>query len=375
MIDPQAMAAEFQELVQIDSLSKQEGRLAQTVMAKLAAMGLTPVQDNAHERIGGETGNIIAKVPATAEGRPAILLNAHLDTVAPGCGIVPECRGDDICSAGDTILGADDKAGITVILAAVREILARRIPHGELQLVFTIAEEIGLYGAQYLDYSLIRADYGFVFDGGRDIGTMTIAAPSAQKMTWKIHGRAAHAGVCPEKGINAIQIAAQAIAAMKIGRLDEESTANIGYIHGGEARNIVPEICEIWGEARSHSEAKLAAQASHMQRCFEEAVRAYEGARLEYEIQTSYRRFRLQESEPVVQIATQAARRLGLPVKYEIGGGGSDANVFNEKGIPCVICATGARDPHTLEESVSISAMAQAARWLVEIVRVSCEHL
>lgn len=375
MIEPQAMAKEFQELVQIDSLSKQEARLAQTVMAKLSAMGLAPVQDNAHERIGGETGNIIAKVPATAEGLPTILLNAHLDTVAPGCGIVPECRGDDICSAGETILGADDKAGITIILAALREILASSMPHGELQIVFTIAEEIGLYGAQYLDYSLLSANWGYVFDGGRDIGTITIAAPSAQKMTWKIYGRAAHAGVCPEKGVNAIQIAAQAIAAMKLGRLDEESTANIGYIHGGEARNIVPALCEIWGEARSHSEAKLAAQTSHMQRCFEDAIRAFEGAHLDYEIQTSYRRFRLQENDPVVRLATHAAQRLGLPVKYEIGGGGSDANVFNEKGIPCVICATGARDPHTLDESVSISAMAQAARWLVEIVRVSSVYL
>lgn len=369
MINQQAMSDEFQELVRIDSLSRQEGRVAQAVMDKLSAMGLSPVQDKAHEPIGGETGNVIAKLPATAPGLPAIMINAHLDTVAPGCNICPECRGDDICSISETILGADDKAGITLILAALREIIETNVPHGELQIVFTIAEEVGLYGARYLDMSLVgKPDYCFVFDGGREIGSMTIAAPSAQKMTWRVKGLAAHAGVCPEKGINAVRIAAEAIAAMKLGRLDDESTANIGYIAGGAARNIVPDLCEIWGEARSHNDSKLAAQVTHMQRCFDEAVNAHPGAGLEQEIQSSYHRFRLSEDAEVVRVATAAAEKLGFPVKYEVGGGGSDANVFNEKGIPSLICATGARDPHTLGETVSISGMYKAAQWLVEMV-------
>ena len=368
MISAEAMSDEFQELVRIDSLSLQEGAVAEVVMGKLRAMGLDVQQDRAHERIGGQTGNVIAKVPATRAGLPTVMLNAHLDTVAPGQGVMPECRGDDILSVSETILGADDKAGVTVILAAVREILVSGAAHGELQIAFTIAEEIGLHGAQYLDYSLIKPDYAFVFDGGRDIGTLTVAAPSAQKMTWKVTGRAAHAGVCPEKGVNAVQIAAEAIAAMKMGRLDEESTANIGHIEGGAARNIVPDLCEVWGEARSHNEAKLAAQVSHMQRCFEDAVGRHEGAGLEREIQSSYHRFRLSEEDEVVRVASAAARKLGLEVKLETGGGGSDANIFNEKGIPAVICATGARDPHSLGETVSISGMAKAAEWLVGMV-------
>ena len=302
------------------------------------------------------------------------MLNAHLDTVGPGHSICPECQGDDICAAGETILGADDKAGVALILAALREIIGSGAPHGELQVVFTIAEEIGLYGARHLDYALISPDYGLVFDGGREIGALTVAAPSAQKMTWRVRGRTAHAGVCPEKGLNAVQIAATAIAGMKLGRLDEESTANIGHISGGAARNIVPDLCEVWGEARSHSEAKLAAQVSHMQRCFGDAVAAHPGATLEQEIQSSYHRFRLGEDEPVVRLAARAAEKLGLPVKYETGGGGSDANIFNEKGIPSVICATGARDPHTLGESVSVSGMAKAAEWLVEMVRTASDE-
>lgn len=373
MINQQAVSDEFQELVRIDSLSLQEGAVAAVISGKLAAMGLTVQQDRAHQRLGGQTGNLIAKVPATAPGLPTVMINAHLDTVAPGSGVLPECRGDDIGSISETILGADDKAGVTIILAALREIVGSDTPgggtpHGELQVVFTIAEEVGLYGAQYLDYSLIKPDYCFVFDGGREIGALTVAAPSAQKMTWKVHGLAAHAGVCPEKGVNAVQIAAQAIAAMTLGRLDEETTANIGHIAGGVARNIVPDLCEVWGEARSHSEAKLGAQVSHMQRCFEDAVGAHPGASLDKEIQSSYHRFRLTEQDEVVRVATAAAQKLGLPVKYEIGGGGSDANIFNEKGIPSVICATGARDPHTLGETVSISGMAKAAEWLVGMV-------
>lgn len=369
MIDPQAMADEFQELVRIDSVSGHEGAMAQAMIAKLSALGLAVQQDRAHEPIGGETGNVIARVPATAPGLPVVMINAHLDTVEPGLGIEPQCDEDEISSLGETILAADDKAGITVILAAVREIIASDIAHGELQLVFTIAEEVGLFGARYLDYSLIKADFALVFDGGRDIGTMTVAAPSAQKLDWTVRGLAAHAGVCPEKGINAVQIASEAIAAMKLGRLDHETTANIGTIHGGMARNIVPDTCTVWGEARSHDENKLAAQVTHMQRCFQDAVQAHPGATLEQEIQSSYHRFHLGKDEPVVRIATQAAEALGLPVSYQIGGGGSDANVFNEHGIPAVICSTGARDPHTLTETVSISGMAKAAEWLVEMIK------
>jgi tripeptide aminopeptidase len=368
MIDSQAMLREFEELVCIDSLSGREGAVAAALEGKLLALGLTVQRDRAHEAIGGQTGNVIGKLAATDANLPTVMLNAHMDTVTPGEGIVVECHGDVICSAGETILGADDKAGITVILTGLREIIGSGAPHGELQVVFTIAEEVGLHGALGLDYSLISPRYALVFDGGRDIGAVTVAAPSAAKLTWRVHGVAAHAGVAPEKGTNAIQIAAQAIAGMKLGRLDHETTANIGHIEGGQSRNIVPELCEVWGEARSHQESKLEAQVEHMRECFREAVAAQPAARLEEEMASSYRAFHLSEEAEVVQVAARAAAGLGLPVKYEIGGGGSDANVFNERGIPAVICSTGACDPHTLGETCSLQGMAKAAEWLVAMV-------
>ena len=371
MVDPEAIAVEFCELVRIDSLSGREGAAMAVVEAKLRALGLEPVRDDAGAAIEGETGNLIAKLPATASGLPTVMANAHVDTVQPGEGIEPTRTGDTIRSAGDTILGADDKAGVVVILAALRQLLADPFPHGEVQVVFTIAEEVGLWGARYLDYSLVSPDYVFVFDGGQEVGELTVAAPSAKKMTWTVHGVAAHAGVHPERGVNAIQAASQAIAAMNMGRLDEETTANIGRLEGGLARNIVPDRCEAWGEARSHDEAKLATQVEHMSACFRQAVAAHAGASVEEEVESSYQRFRLSAEDEVVRVAMQAAISLGATPQLKVGGGGSDANVFNERGIPAVICACGGYDAHGTGETVSVSAMARTAEWLVEMVRVS----
>jgi tripeptide aminopeptidase len=373
MIDTQPLVDEFCELARVESPSGQEAAIADLVVAKLQALGLTVQRDRAGEPIEGQCGNIIATLPATDPGLPTIMLNAHLDTVQPCCGVQPTCQGDDICSAGDTILGADDRAGIALILAALRELVARPFPHGELQVVFTIAEEIGLFGARYLDYSLVNPRYALVFDGGRQAGEMVVAAPSAAKLTWKVRGVAAHAGVHPEQGTSAIQIAAQAIAGMKLGRLDEETTANIGYVHGGLARNIVPESCEVWGEARSHDERKLAAQVSHMRQCFEQAVAAYPAATLEEEVQSSYKHFHLGENEEVVRLGARAAECLGLPVSYHIGGGGSDANTFNEHGITAVICACGTQNPHCLNERLHVPTLVSGVSWLLEMIRISGE--
>jgi tripeptide aminopeptidase len=369
MVDPEAIAVEFCELVRIDSLSGREGRVVGVVEAKLRALGLEPVRDGAGVAIAGETGNLIARLPATASGLPTVMANAHV--VQPGEGIEPIRTGDTMRSAGDTILGADDKAGVVVILAALRQLLADPFPHGEVQVAFTIAEETGLWGARYLDYSLVSPDYVFVFDGGQDVGELTVGAPSAKKMTWTVHGVAAHAGVHPERGVNAIQLASQAIAAMQMGRLDEETTANIGRMEGGRARNIVPDRCEVWGEARSHDEAKLAAQVEHMSACFRQAVTAHSGASVTEEVEASYQRFRLSAEDEVVQVAMQAAISLGATPRLTVGGGGSDANVFNERGLPAVICACGGHDAHGTGETASVPAMARAAEWLVEMVRVS----
>lgn len=369
MIERQRMVEEFCEFVQIDSVSCKEARFAAVLEERLRALGLSVEYDNAHERIGGEVGNLIARLPATEPGLPTLMLQSHMDTVGPGERIRPIVSETHITSSGDTILGADAKAGCAVILNAVREVVEAGIPHGELQVVYCIAEEIGLLGAYHLDYSRISPDYCYVFDGGKEPGHMTIAAPSAFKMTYRVRGLAAHAGVRPEAGVNAIAAAAQGIARMKLGRIDFETTANIGVISGGTARNIVPDLCVLKGEARSHDEEKLERQLAHMRMCLEHAAEEA-GARLdEPDVEASYRRFRLADDAPIVRYAWEAAEALGFEAVTEAGGGGSDANVFNEHGIPALICATGSEGAHTLEERLDIEAMVGCARWLVEIIR------
>ena len=371
MIDASQIASEFCELVRIDSLSGEEAAVADALVAKLQALGLTVERDAAGDAIGGQCGNIIARLPATDPAKPTIMLNAHMDTVKPGEGIVPIVEGDIIHSDGSTILGADDKAGIAIILAGVREIIAAEVPHGDLEVVITIAEEIGLFGALYLDYARIKSQFALVFDGGRERGIMTTAAPAAAKLTFTVSGVAAHAGVCPEKGSNAILAASRAIAAMKLGRLDAETTANIGIIQGGAARNIVPDHCRVDGEARSHDQAKLTAQIAHMRECFTRACGDVPGTSVTVDEESSYKSFNLAADDPLVVLVSNAARALGIDPKMEVGGGGSDANVFNARGIPAIILATGPADVHTLQESVAISKMAESARWLVETVRQS----
>ncbi len=367
MLDADKIADEFCEFVRIDSLSGHELNMAQLLSQRLAELGLPARFDEAHRPLEGEVGNLWSKLEATQPGLPTLMLNAHMDTVKPGCGIAPLRQGDTISSAGDTILGGDDKAGIAIILAVVRELLGTKPPHGDIHIVFTIAEEIGLFGAKHMDYDSFRADYALVLDGGREPGTIVTAAPSALRISYDITGRAAHSGVKPEEGISAIQAAAQGIAKMRLGRIDAETTCNIGIISGGQARNIIPPNCHIEGEARSHDPAKLEAQVRHMRDCLQQACDEV-GATLEVQELSSYRAFAVPDEHPLVKVATDAARELGLEPKTERGGGGSDANIYNEHGIPAIILPIGSADPHTLKESVSVTNLGRCAEYLLAVI-------
>ncbi len=359
----------FCELVQIDSLSKHEAAFASVIKDKLAGLCLDTTDDGAGPYIGGDCGNLICRIPATADGFPVIMLNTHIDTVGDDTGIQPIVEDDEIHSASNTILGADAKAGITLILAALQALHDQDLPHGELVVVFTVAEEIELVGAQHLDYEMLQPlpQMAYVLDGGVTPGQMTTQAPYADKISFEVRGKAAHAGVEPEAGINAIQIAARAISEMKLGRLDEESTANIGTIRGGSATNIVPEVTTFNGEARSHQEEKLARQTRHMRQKVEEAA-ADAGAEAEITTERSYNGFALGPDDAVVQRGIAAAQQVGLQPSLHKGGGGSDANIFNEHGIPSVIIATGAHKPHTPEELLRIPSMLKCYEWLIAII-------
>lgn len=367
-VNRERFLADFLTLVRIPSPSGREGLVAQAVKEKLQAMGLTVQEDDAGNKFGGEQGNLIVKVNGTVDGVPSLLLNAHLDTVVPCENVQPIVEGDKVRSDGTTILGADNKAGVCVLLELLRVLKEDRLPHGPLEIVFTVAEETGLLGAKHLDYSLISAKVGFVLDSGPPVNRVIVQAPSQKSLRAIVKGKAAHAGVSPEKGINAIQLAARAIAAMRLGRIDPETTANIGIIRGGTATNIVPEEVELHGEARSHNPRKLDEQIAHMVTLLEtEAQRG--GGRAEVQVWDVYQAFRIGEEEPPAQLVSTALAKMGLAPEWEVTGGGSDANIFNEHGIRCVILCCGEESPHSPEnERLDIPSALQSVELLTHIV-------
>ena len=259
------------ELVQIDSHSLKEYEIAMRLKRELEEIGAEVRIDDAGEKVKGSVGNLIAHFHGNVAGTEPILLSAHMDTVVPGEGVVPILDGTILRSDGRTVLGGDDKSGIAIICEALRVVHENRLPCSDIDVIFTICEESGLLGAKCLDISRLRAKTGLVLDSD-SVGYLFTKAPAANRMEFQIHGLEAHAGVCPEKGVSAIQVAADGISKMRLGRIDEETTANIGRIQGGMAVNIIPNSVVLKGEARSHSEEKLNQQTDHMLTCLKEAA-------------------------------------------------------------------------------------------------------
>lgn len=363
----------FLELVQIDSETKHEQLIAPVLMDQLTALGFTVEQDDAHTRNGHGAGNIIATLKGTLDVEP-IYFTSHMDTVVPGKGIKPSIREDGyIVSDGTTILGADDKAGLAALLEMAKRLKEQQIAHGDIEFIITAGEESGLAGAKELDASKIKAKYGFAVDSDGKVGGIVTAAPYQAKISAKILGKTAHAGVAPEKGISAITVASKCIAQMKLGRLDEETTANIGRFEGGQATNIVCDEVNILAEARSIDQAKLDAQTKHMKETFEQ-VAASMGARAEVEVTLMYPGFRVTEKDRVVQVAMAAARAIGRTPQLGISGGGSDANVIAGFGIPTVNLSVGYEDIHTTNEKIPVEELEKLADLLVEIVKESAKQ-
>lgn len=369
MINRDRIVAEFLEMVQIDSPSGHEWEMSDFLKNKLANLGFNIYEDNAGIQVGASAGNLIAVLPGTGKG-PMLLFSAHMDTVEPGRGVKPVIYDGVIRSQGDTILGADDKAGLAAILEAVRIIKENNITHGGLEIIFTIWEEGGLKGAKALDYTKVKSKMGYVLDSDGDPGCIVTSAPTQNSISVKIKGRSAHAGQCPEQGINAIQVASRAVAKMNIGRIDEDTTANIGTIKGGKATNIVPDEVVIYGEARSKSPEKLEEQTRHMCEILKQEADAA-GAAVTINVEKEYDLINLDHNHQVVQYAVTAAHNLGLKPVFKHTGGGSDANIFNGKGIACANLGIAMNQVHTTEENIKIDDLCKVAELVVEIVKVA----
>lgn len=366
------------ELIKIDSLSRKEFSIAMRLKREVEELGAEVTIDDAGDKVGGNVGNLIARFPGTVpEARP-ILLSAHMDTVVPGEGVVPILDGEILRTDGRTVLGGDDKSGVAIICEVMRVIKENSLPCSDVDVVFTICEEAGLVGAKCLDVSQLRARTGLVLDSD-SVGFLFTKAPAANRMEFRVKGLEAHAGVCPEKGVNAIKVAAEAIAQMTLGRIDHETTANIGVIEGGMAVNIVPNAVILRGEARSHSQEKLDKQTQHMLQCLEDAA-ARHGLELddrrftpsiEAKIERDYDRMDVPDGAAIVQLVHAAARALKVDIKTLATGGGCDANVLNQKGLEVANLSTGMREIHTVNEWLDLRDLNLSARIVLEVVRLN----
>ncbi|GAX91877.1 M20/M25/M40 family metallo-hydrolase [Effusibacillus lacus] len=384
-VNEKRLVDRFVQMVKIDSPSSHEREMADYLRKELEALGFDVEEDDSGRDLlqklgdirGAETvrfaGNLIARKKGTGLQTDTILFAAHMDTVVSNKGVTVKNENGVIKTDGRTILGADDKAGIAAMLEAAQLANEQQLPHGDLEYVFTIAEESGLNGARLLDKKKLRAKYGFVMDSGGPPHVVIGSSPAEIDFCIKIYGQAAHAGVNPEDGINALAAAGLGLSNIQMGRIDGETTVNVGVIKGGDKTNIVCDYVGLWGEVRSRNQDKLAWQLAKIQTAFAMACEKF-GARFEMEEQPIYSGFNLTEEDEVVQIAFEGVRKAGMSPVLAARGGGSDTNIFNAEGIPSVNLGVGASNDHTPEESVTVTDLVQATRLVLGIMEAVAER-
>ena len=361
----------FTELAALPSPPGEERVVADRVTAYLRDLGLEVAEDDAGARIGSNAGNLYARIEPTDESGTPLFFCAHLDTVPPEAAIEPVVEDGIIRNAAGTILGADNKAAVAVMLEATRQLLSENRPHGGIELLFTPKEEVGLHGAAAFDHEQLHARVGYVYDQAAPIGEVILGAPYAHSMEVRFHGRASHSGMYPEEGRSAIAAAAKAISDLKLGRIDEDSTANVGIISGGTAGNIVPEWCSFLAEARSHDPRKLADLVREMLEAATFAA-GLEDCQVETEVHKSYSGYRFKRDDYVVRLAGSALERAGYEPSFKLSGGAADANVFNERGLACVNLANGMAEIHTPQEHIAaedLGRMVDVTLALVDVAR------
>jgi tripeptide aminopeptidase len=361
----------FLELAALPSPPGEERAVADAVIRYLRDLGLEVDEDDAGATVGSTMGNVYCRIEGNGAGGTPVFLCAHLDTVPPSGPLEPVVADGVIRNAGGTILGADNKSAVAAMLEGTRRVLAENRPHGGIELLFTPKEEVGLLGAAAFDPERLVAHVGYVYDQAAPIGEVILGAPYSRAMQVRFHGKAAHSGMYPEEGRSAIAAAARAIADLRLGRVDEETTANVGLIQGGTAGNIIPEWCTLDAEARSHDERKLEDLVQEMLDAFSFAA-GLEDCEVEANVSKSYRGYRFKREDRVVQIAHAALERSGYTPSYALSGGAADANIFNERGLACLNLANGMQDIHTPDERITVEdleGMVEVTLAIVDVAR------
>jgi tripeptide aminopeptidase len=373
-INQERLAATFIALCEIDSPSKKEGKVAEYLKSVFQEMGAEVTEDGSADETGSDCGNLLVRFSGSLDKEP-VFLNCHMDTVPPAEGVKVLQQGEVFTSAGDTVLGGDDKAGIAVLIEVMRTLKGNNKPYGPVELVFTTCEEVGLLGVKAFDPNLLKSKIGFALDTTGVYKVIT-GAPAANRIVAEINGVAAHAGLNPEEGINAIQLAAQAIAGLELGRIDFESTANIGLVEGGTATNIIPEKVVVKGEIRSHSEEKLAVYTEKTRAVFSKTISNWQDPAgkakgrptLDFQVIPDYPVMKLDSNSDVIRRIEQAAAAINADLEFLVAGGGSDANIFNSYGQQCAILSTGMDKVHSTEETIRLSDMVRTAELVMALV-------
>jgi len=377
MISRERMTNHLMDLIRIDSPSKKEKEVALKLEAEMKQLGADCIFDNVGEIINGNVGNLIVKVKGNTDA-PTFFLSSHMDTVEPGLGIKPRIEDGIMRSDGTTILGSDDKSGVSIIVEIIKTLKEQNIPHGDIEVAFTICEEIGLLGAKYIDITQFNSKYGIVLDSSTP-KRLVLKCPTSDYAVFKVHGLEAHAGLCPENGINSIKIVSEAISNMTIGRIDHETTSNIGIISGGVATNIIPNYVMVKGEARSHNNEKLDKEIEHMCKCFNDAADKYsvtlEGKTIkptvEIEIERVYEKMDVSSEAHITRLVDRAVDNLGHEIEHHTTGGGCDANYFNNMGLECVNLGTGMYELHTVNEHVIMDEFYRSADIVLETIKLN----
>ena len=358
----------FLELAALPSPPGEERAVADRVLDYLGALGLESDEDDAGVTVDSSIGNIYARLDASDGPGEPLFFCAHLDTVLPEGPIEPEVGEDEVVrNAAGTILGADDKSAVAAMLEAAARLVEDGRPHAGVELLFTPKEEVGLLGAAAFDQTRFAARVGYVYDHAGPIGEIILGAPFQQKLDVRFHGRAAHAGMYPEEGRSAIAAAARAIADLRLGRLDDVTTASVGRIQGGTARNVIPEWCTFAAEARSHDERKLADLVREMVDAVTFAA-SLEECEVEAQVSGLSRGYRFRRDDLPVRIAASALQRVGREPSYILSGGGADANVFNERGLECLNLANGMTDIHTPDERIAVADLHEMVEVTLALV-------
>lgn len=373
-INEERLKNTFIELVSVPCPSCDEKQEADLLVKKLQELGMEPKVDRAGEQCGGTTGNVWGFLKGDVPGALRLFFEAHMDSVAPTTGTNVIEKDGVLYSDGTTTLGGDDKSGVAAVLEAMQCIIENDLPHGDIQVCFTIGEETGSYGVRYMDKTMIQADAGYCMDCGGHPGAIFNASPKAINLKLKVKGKSAHAGLEPEKGINAIMPAADALHALPAyGRIDEETTLSVDMIDGGLAPNIVPEACEIVIDMRCPNQTKLERLKNETVEIFRNVVEAKGGA-VEVAVKEVAPGVNLNTDHATVKLAATAAEKLGFPVSTGFTGGCSDANFLCGMGLPTVLLATGMDKIHTTEERLALEDLYNAASWVLGIVEEAAEQ-